>query len=92
MKESGKTERNLVKLTRARAAVRRPAFPSGQDAHHQFYMQLVFKYPLWITLMISDRKIVRGSHSILSEKKIFAIKKKKKKKKKKKITFFKVTF
>ena len=38
----------------------------------QFYIQLVFKAPLCITLTISDQKIVSGS-LFLTEKKIFTI-------------------
>ena len=38
--------------------------------HHQFYIQLVFKAPPCITLMISDQKIVGVGGSQLKKKKI----------------------
>ena len=34
---------------------------SFQEFKHQFYIQLVFKAPLCITLTISDQKIMSGS-------------------------------
>ena len=52
----------------------------------QFYIQLIFKVPLCITLTISDQKTVSGS-LFLTEKNFFPIFKKKKK-----ITFFKQLF
>ena len=53
-------QKENVVLPKTKAEVRDDSIPPSPFLA-KFYIQLVFKAPLFITLMISDQKIVSGS-------------------------------